>query len=86
MLENPGEYAYLIESSGADWAMTQYCDLQAIGGDINLRNYGIAMKLGEFMEIGESIAKRWKQDFQNFHSRIRQQHITITYISASLVP
>jgi len=46
VLENPGEYAYLIESSGADWAMTQYCDLQAIGGDINLRNYGIAMKLG----------------------------------------
>ena len=57
MLENPGEYAYLIESSGADWAMTQYCDLQAIGGDINLRNYGIAMKLGESMEIGDSLIK-----------------------------
>jgi len=46
VLENPGEYAYLIESSGADWAMSQYCDLKTIGGDINLRNYGIAMKLG----------------------------------------
>ena len=52
MLENPGEYAYLIESSGADWAMTQYCDLQAIGGDINLRNYGIAMKLGKSITQG----------------------------------
>jgi len=49
VLENPGEYAYLIESSGADWAMSQYCDLKTIGGDINLRNYGIAMKLGAKM-------------------------------------
>ena len=79
MLENPGEYAYLIESSGADWAMTQYCDLQAIGGDINLRNYGIAMKLGEFMEIGESIAKRWKQDFQNFVPSLEYTSLRLRY-------
>ena len=59
--------------------MTQYCDLQAIGGDINLRNYGIAMKLGEFMEIGESIAKRWKQDFQNFVPSLEYTSLRLRY-------
>ena len=45
-MESSGNYAYLIESTSADWAISQHCDLVKVGGDINVRNYGIALQLG----------------------------------------
>ena len=38
-----GGYAYLIESSSAEFAKTQHCDLVTVGGNINLRNYALAL-------------------------------------------
>ena len=46
VLENPGEFAYLLESKSADYAMAQHCGLSTVGGNINMRSYGIAVKQG----------------------------------------
>lgn len=75
-----GGYAYLIESSSAEFAMTQHCDLVTVGGNINLRNYALALPQGspyrevgniallELMEEGEVSAlkdKWWKKNAKN---------------------
>ena len=46
VLENPGEFAYLLESKSADYAMAKHCGLSTVGGNINMRSYGIAVKQG----------------------------------------
>ena len=48
-MESAGDYAYLIESTSADWAISQYCDLVKIGEDINVRNYGIVVPMGKLV-------------------------------------
>ena len=47
VLENPGEFAFLVESKSADYAMAKHCGLSTVGGNINMRNYGIAVKQGK---------------------------------------
>ena len=46
VVENPGEFAYLLESKSADYAIGNHCGLSTIGGNINMRSYGIAVKQG----------------------------------------
>ena len=46
VLEEAGQYAFLIEGKSAEWAMGQHCGLVTVGGNINIRNYGIAVKQG----------------------------------------
>lgn len=46
VLENPGEFAFLLESKSADYAMAKHCGLSTVGGNINMRSYGIAVKQG----------------------------------------
>merc|ERR1712110_51569 len=72
-LENPGEFAFLVESKSADYAMAKHCGLSTVGGNINMRNYGIAVKQGssyretlnvallELMEEGvvSSLENKW---------------------------
>ena len=47
VLEEAGQYAFLIEGKSAEWAMGQHCVLVTVGGNINIRNYGIAVKQGQ---------------------------------------
>ena len=47
VLENPGEFAFLLESKSADYAMARHCGLSTVGGNINMRSYGIAVKQGK---------------------------------------
>ena len=46
VLENPGEFAFLLESKSADYAMAKHCGLSTVGGNINMRSYGVAVKQG----------------------------------------
>ena len=61
VLENPGEFAFLLESKSADYAMAKHCGLSTVGGNINMRSYGIAVKQGnkEAVKLLET-----KKDFQ----------------------
>merc|ERR1711976_402632 len=73
VLENPGEFAFLLESKSADYAMARHCGLSTVGGNINMRSYGIAVKQGssyretlnvallELMEEGvvSSLENKW---------------------------
>ena len=47
VLDEAGQYAFLIEGKSAEWAMGQHCGLVTVGGNINIRNYGIAVKQGQ---------------------------------------
>lgn len=82
VMESAGDYAYLIESTSADWAISQYCDLVKIGEDINVRNYGIVVPMGseyrkklniamlELMESG--VVSEIKQKWWPKHSKCNQ--------------
>jgi len=79
VLEEAGQYAFLIEGKSAEWAMGQHCGLVTVGGNINIRNYGIAVKQGsplreqlslallELQERGEvsSLQEKWWRRHNN---------------------
>ena len=52
VLDEAGQYAFLIEGKSAEWAMGQHCGLVTVGGNINIRNYGIAVKQGQATGTG----------------------------------
>ena len=58
VLENPGEFAYLLESKSADYAMAKHCGLSTVGGNINMRSYGIAVKQGNKKAVTLEETKR----------------------------
>lgn len=43
-----GTYAFLMESTSIDYFIARDCDLIQIGGLIDSKGYGIAMKEGSF--------------------------------------
>merc|ERR1719481_1473375 len=44
VLENPGKYAYLLESQSAQHAVNQYCGLKIVGERLHNRHYGLAVQ------------------------------------------
>ena len=63
VLENPGEFAYLLESKSADYAMAKHCGLSTVGGNINMRSYGIAVKQGNITRRLPPSCRKQKRNF-----------------------
>ena len=42
------EYAFLMESSSIEYIIERYCNVTQIGGLLDAKGYGIAMKKREF--------------------------------------
>ena len=64
VLEEAGQYAFLIEGKSAEWAMGQHCGLVTVGGNINIRNYGIAVKQGQDASPVQSIYLKLSMKFR----------------------
>ena len=55
VLENKGKYAFLMESSAIDYEKEQHCELAQIGPLLDSKNYGVAMRKGNYdLEAVES--------------------------------
>lgn len=48
VLEGKGDYAFLMESSAIDYEKEQHCELAQIGPLLDNKNYGIAMRKGNY--------------------------------------
>ena len=48
VLKSRNKYAFFMESSTIDYKLKRNCDLKKVGGELDSKDYGIAMPASEY--------------------------------------